>query len=337
MTLSPRRIALAVIALWAAIASIGCATTDPLPSWNQTDAKRAILDFVEQAADPLSDGYIAPEERIATFDNDGTLWPERPLIQGLFVLARLEEMAMRDPSLRQRQPFKAALDRDLSYLHEQGEEAILKLVAATHADMSQEEFEAFLPVFFEQANHPTLKAPITSLAYKPMVELLDFLRENGFEVYICSGGGADFVRAISERMYGVDPSNVIGSTLTYAQRDVAGRSMLWRTAELGTFNDKAVKPASIHEHIGKRPAFAAGNVRSGGDIEMLRYSQGRMGPSMQLLINHDDAGREFEYVEDDNASLGQAKQNDWIIVSMQHDWRRIFSEPTTHNTGRDEE
>jgi hypothetical protein len=242
-------------------------------------------------------------------------------------------MARIDPSLRNRQPFKAALEGDKEYLHEQGEKAIMELLAETHAGMTQEEFERMVAAFFETAEHPTLGASIVDLAYQPMVEVMDFLRGNGFDVYICSGGGADFIRAVSERMYGVPPENVIGSTLVYNQRDVNGRSVLRRTPELGSFNDKGVKPANIQERIGRRPAFAGGNVRSGGDIEMLRYSQGRYGPSFQMLINHDDGLREFEYAEQDGASLRAAREYGWLVVNMKADWNRIFAVPTRLNAG----
>lgn len=333
MTVFARRFVFAVFAFCAAIVSIGCAANDPLPSWNDADAKRAILDFVEEATDPASDGYIAPEERIATFDNDGTLWPEQPFIQALFARERLGEMARRDASIAEREPYRSALRGDMAALKSQGEEAVVRLLLEVHAGMAQEEFEQRARNYFAQARHPTLDAPITDLAYAPMVELMNHLRDNGFSVYICSGGGADFIRAISDEMYRIAPQNVIGSTLVYEQRDIDGRSTLWRTAELGFFNDKAIKPVNIHERIGRRPALAAGNVKSGGDIEMLRYSQGRDGPSLQIIVNHDDASREFAYAEEDQASLNAAGRNGWIVVSMKNDWNRIFAAPTRPNAG----
>ncbi len=335
--MSPSKTLGSAVLLLIALVSFGCARHDPLPSWNDTAAKRSIIKFVDDAVKPSSAGYIPEPERIATFDNDGTLWTEQPLIQGMFAMDRLQAMARVDPSLRERQPFKAALEGDKEYLHEHGEKAIMELVAQTHAGMTQEEFEAMVVAFFATAEHPTLGASIVDLAYKPMVEVMEFLRDNGFDVYICSGGGADFVRAVSERMYGVPPENVIGSTLVYNQRDVNGRSVLWRTPELRSFNDKAVKPANIQERIGRRPAFAAGNVRSGGDIEMLRYSQGRYGPSLQVMVNHDDGLREFAYAEQDGASLKAAREYGWTVVNMKADWNTIFAVPTRLNAGTKEQ
>jgi phosphoserine phosphatase len=310
------------------IVSFGCAKQDPLPSWNDTAAKRAIIEFVDKAADPSSDGYIPEADRIATFDNDGTLWPEQPYVQELFVFERLHEMAKRDPSLRQRQPFKAALEGDMAYLHEQGEKALMELLALTHAGMTQDEFEPMAKAFFATGKYPTLSnAAIVDLAYQPMIEVMNLLRSNGFDVYICSGGGVDFMRAVTDRIYDIPMEKVIGSTLVYEQRDINGRSVLWREPKVAHINDKAGKPVGIHQRIGRRPALAGGNVRSGGDIQMLRYSQDREGPSLQLLVNHDDAVREFAYSEKEGESLKAAQTNGWTVISIKDDWKHIFSVP----------
>ncbi len=322
-------------ALLVSLVCFGCAKTDPLPSWNDTAAKRGIIEFANNAADPSSDGYIPEKERIATFDNDGTLWPEQPIIQLLFTLERLQEMARTDPTLHQRQPFKAALEGDMAYFHEHGEEAVIKLLAETHANMTEDQFEPLARAFFATGTYPTLGGPaIVDLAYQPMVEVMNLLRSKGFDVYICSGGGVDFMRVVTDRMYGIPQENVIGSTLVYEQRDIDGRSVLWREPKVGRINDKAGKPVGIQHHIGMRPAFAAGNVRSGGDIQMLRYGQDREGPSMQILVNHDDAVREFAYAEKEGESLKAAKANNWTVISMKNDWKRIFSVPT-HPTKAD--
>lgn len=299
--------------------------TDPLPSWNDGEAKAAILAFIEEATAQTGPGFVPPSERIAVFDNDGTLWPERPLIEGQFALARLKVLAEADPSLRERQPFKAALEGDLAYLKEAGLPAINELLAATHSGMSTDEFEDLAREFFRTAKHPSLGRPYTELAYVPMVELLRLLRDNGFETWVVSGGTQDFVRVIAEEMYGVPPQRVIGTTpkLEFVERD--GEWVVWRAPELGSFNDKAEKPANIALHIGRRPALAAGNVRSGGDVAMLTYCDGRRGPSLQLMINHDDPEREFAYAEADNASLNAAAQCGWTVVSVRDDWKTVFA------------
>jgi hypothetical protein len=319
--------AVIVIAL-SSLTSVFTAQTsfpDPLPSWNQGTVKTAIIEFVSRTTAAGSPDYIPPTERIATFDNDGTLWPEQPLIQGMFVLERLKAMGKSDPSLRQKQPFQAALEGDLAYIKQAGEEAIMQLVAAVHANQTQEQFEAEARVFFAKSSHPTFKVPYTQLAYQPMVELLAYLRKNGFQTWICSGGGIDFLRVISEPMYGIPPQQVIGSSLKKEFLEKDGKSVLWREAELASFNDKGVKPLNIDLHIGKRPVFAAGNVRSGGDIAMLTYSQGQVPLSLQLLLNHDDAEREFAYSEPDDASLTAAQEKGWQVVSLKKDWQRVFA------------
>ena len=299
-------------------------SADPLPSWKDGEVKRAIVHFVTSVTSEGSPDFVPSVERIATFDNDGTLWSEQPVVQGMFLMYKLEDMARMDPSIRTKQPFKAAFERDKEYLHSEGMPAILELFAATHAGMSQEVFEAEVEDFFANIMHPTLGVPVEQVVYEPMIELLDYLRANEFKTYICSGGGIDFMRILSTRLYGIQPEQVIGSSMKKELQQVDGKWILSRTGELDSFNDKEVKPVNIDIHIGKRPLLAMGNVRSGGDIGMLNYSQGRKGPSLQLLVNHDDEKREFAYVEDDNASLGAAKANGWLVVSIKNDWESVF-------------
>lgn len=303
---------------------------DPLPSWNDGPTKQAILDFITAATSKGDPGFVPPHERIAVFDNDGTLWPEQPLVQVQFALARLRDMAKRDPSLAKRQPFKAALAGDMVYFaHDEGHVAAMEILAATHANVTQEAFEAQVRRFFATARHPTLNAPYTTLAYTPMVELLAHLRASGFQTWICSGGGIDFIRVISQRMYGIPPEQVIGSSLEEKFIEKDGKWVIWREPEIDFINDKGGKPVGIDLHIGRRPVFTAGNVRSGGDVAMLTYSQSRDGPSFQLLVNHDDAGREFAYGEKDNASLKAAKRYGWAVASMRNDWKEIFGMPAS--------
>lgn len=297
---------------------------DPLPSWNDGAVKNAIVQFVTTVVTKGGPKYVPAAQRIATFDNDGTLWSEQPVVQGMFLMHRLEKMAKKDPSIRTRQPFKAALENDKEYLKEEGMPAILELFAATHTGMSQEKFEAEVRDFFAEAKYPKLGVPVGQVVFQPMLELLDYLRDNDFKIYICSGGGIDFMRVVSNQLYGIPREQAIGSSMKKELKLVKGRWVLTRTAGLGSFNDKEVKPVNIDLHIGMRPLLAMGNVRSGGDIGMLSYSQGREGPSLQLLVNHDDEEREFAYAEKDNASLIAAKSNGWLVVSIKNDWRSVF-------------
>jgi len=268
--------------------------------------------------------FVPVADRIAVFDNDGTLWPEQPVAEVAFTSARLKALVATKPLLRSRQPFKAALEGDADFLREAGGAAAVELVAATHGSMTQEEFEAEARAFFQTARHPKLGTPYTALAYQPMLELLEYLRANGFQTWICSGGMADFVRVVSAQMYGIPPQQVIGSALKeeWVRRD--GGGVLWRGGEIDRVNDKAGKPAGIDLQIGKRPVFAAGNVRSGGDVAMLEYAQARRGASFGLVIDHDDMEREFAYGEDDGATLAAAKANGWTVVSMKRDWKSVF-------------
>lgn len=299
--------------------------SDPLPSWNSGTVKTAIIEFVNSTTTLGSPDYLSPENRIATFDNDGTLWAEKPLIQGMFVLESLKVLVKTNPSLREKQPFKAALDGDLAYIKQVGEKAVMELLAAVHANQTQETFVTEARHFFETGIHPTLNVPYTQLAYQPMQELIAYLQKNDFQTWICSGGGIDFIRLISESMYGISPQQVIGSSLKKEFIEKEGQFAIWRTDKLNSFNDKIVKPVNIDLHIGQRPIFAAGNVRNGGDIAMLSYSQEGKQKSLQLLINHDDAEREFAYAEGDNASLTAAQINHWQIISMKKDWKQIFA------------
>ena len=229
------------------------------------------------------------------------------------------------PDWQDRQPYKAALEGDTHYLKEAGMSAILELLGATHAGVTQREFRKMVMQFFATAEHPDLGVPYTDVGYQPMRELLDYLRANDFEVYICSGGGVYFMRVIAEQLYGVPPENVIGSSPVLAFRELRSGTQLDRTAELNSFNDREVKAANIELHIGRMPIFAAGNVRSGGDIAMLRYCQSNHRPNFQLLIDHDDAEREYAYAEASNASFNAAQKNGWTVVSMARDWKKVFA------------
>ncbi|MBE4749693.1 haloacid dehalogenase-like hydrolase [Corallococcus sp. ZKHCc1 1396] len=299
---------------------------DPLPSWNDGPVKQSIIDFVTRSTTEGSPGFIPPEERIATFDNDGTLWQEQPVVQGVFLKEQVEALVKEDASLARKQPFKAVLEGDLALLSTMDEPELMALFAATHKGKTQEAFAAEARAFFQSARHPKFGAPYTQLAYAPMLELLQYLRAHGFQTWISSGGGTDFMRVISEDTYGIPPQQVIGSDLRVRFDDGGGHAVLRREAKVDHVNDKAGKPVGIGQHIGLRPVFAAGNVRSGGDIQMLQYTKEQPRPGFTLLINHDDAEREFAYQEKDDASLKAARVGGWTVVSMRQDWKRIFPE-----------
>ncbi|NNC18706.1 haloacid dehalogenase-like hydrolase [Corallococcus exiguus] len=299
---------------------------DPLPSWNDGPVKQSILAFVTRATTEGGPGYIPPEERIATFDNDGTLWQEKPVVQGAFLLEQVKAAVKEDASLAKRQPFKAVLEGDVALLSSMEEPQLMELFAATYGGKTPDELAREARAFFQTARHPKLGVPYTQLAYAPMLELLQYLRANGFQTWISSGGGTDFMRVVSEGTYGIPPQQVIGSSLKEKFDEGNGHPVLRREARLDHLNDKAGKPVGIEQHIGRRPVFAAGNVRSGGDIQMLQYTKEQPRPGFSLLINHDDAEREFAYQEKNGASLKAAREDGWTVVSMRQDWKRIFPE-----------
>ena len=301
---------------------------DPLSLWNDGVSKSAIVDFVENAA-----SAVPPEERVAVFDNDGTLWCEKPMpIQLDFILRRLYAMAEADPELRERQPWKAAHERDYGWLstvmteHYAGDDTNVRILGAgilsAFDGMSVEEFEAQSDGFLRSAQHPTLGRSYLDCAYAPMVELLAYLGRNGFKNYIASGGGRDFMRPISQELYGIPREGVIGSTAELAYtNDVRGGTITHR-AEPDYLDDGPVKPVRIWSRVGRRPLLAAGN--SNGDIPMLDFTQHRDKPSMRLLILHDDPEREFEYTTGAEQSLEKARADGWTIVSIAGDWANVF-------------
>jgi hypothetical protein len=300
--------------------------TDPLPSWQAGQAKTAIMDFVQQAVTEGSEGYIPPGDRIATFDNDGTLWCEQPLVQGVYVAAQVQAQVDANPELAKAPVVMAILNGDKAYFANpaaMGE--LVQVLKAVSANQSQATFDQSAAAFLATATHPQYGVKYTDVGYQPQLELLAYLRANGFQTWICSGGGMDFIRLVSEEMYGIAPQEVIGSSLKKEYRWQPGQTELWRLPEIDLINDKEGKPVGIDRAIGQPPVFACGNVRSGGDIAMLTYSQSSPHPSFQLLINHDDGDREFAYDEPDNASLAAAQQNNWQVVSMQTDWKTIFT------------
>jgi len=300
---------------------------DPLPSWNDGPAKTSIIDFVECAKSDGCEKYIAPEDRIAVFDNDGTLWSEQPAyFQLFFALDRVREMSADHPEWKSEQPFKAVLEGDLDTVARSGKEGLLKIVAATHAGMTTDEFATAVQEWIETARHPTKDVLYSELVYQPMLEVLAYLRANGFKTYIVSGGGIEFMRVFAERVYGVPPEQVIGSSIVteFQMRD--GVPVIMRKAEIDFIDDKEGKPVAIHKFIGRRPVAAFGN--SDGDLQMLQWTAARSGPSLCVLVHHTDERREWAY--DRNSHIGQldkaltvARDNDWSVVDMKQDWQVI--------------
>ena len=301
-----------------------------LKSWNDGAAKSAIIDFVGRVTREGGTDHVPPAERIATFDNDGTLWCEQPLqVQLFFGQARLQALAERDPSIRERQPFKAFLERDLKTMHALGKQGLFEIAFATHAGMTADEFEAIAREFLAQAKHPKLGRLFKHLTYLPQLELLTYLRANGFKTFIVSGGGIDLIRAFSEEAYGIPREQVVGSSVKtrYELRD--GRVVLLKQAELGSFDDREVKVQNIGLHIGRRPILAFGN--SDGDLAMLRYALTGTRPGLALLLHHDDAEREFAYDREFRLSplveaLDHAVDYGITVVSMRRDWARVFAD-----------
>lgn len=295
---------------------------DPLPSWNDGQLKKDILSFVSNAKTEGSPGFIPIENRIATFDNDGTLWAEKPYVQELFAFYRVKKMVEANPALAKKQPFKAVIENDKAYFAKGGDKALVALVAMTHTGMTEDEFEAMAKDFFAIATYPGRKLPIRNIIYKPQIELLNYLRANGFKVFIVTGGTIELVRAISSDYYGVPKDQVVGTTFKYKFNDSS--RTITREPALDLLNDKEGKPVGIQMHIGQRPVFACGNEGGSGDIAMLKYCQSNKLPSFQMIVNHDDSLREYYYQEKDNASLNAAKENNWHVISIKHDWKNVF-------------
>jgi phosphoserine phosphatase len=301
----------------------GDATSDPLPSWNAGPAKSSILQFVTDVTDPKGPSYVPPAERIAVFDNDGTLWTEKPVpAQGVFMTARVQELAKDHPEWTTTQPYQAVLSGDREALQQLTPAEVETLIYATHAGMTAEEFEAEAKAFLDTAKHPRFGVLYTETVYQSMLELLAFLRANGFKTFVVSGGGAEFMRAFAEDVYGIPPENVLGSSLQYEFRQTATGSDLVREPEMVTFDDKEMKPVNIRRHIGRRPILAVGN--SDGDLQMLQYTAGGKRPYLNLLLVHDDAAREYEYLTGTDKVMTAAAQSPWMFVSMKRDFKRMF-------------
>ncbi|MEN8246935.1 MAG: HAD family hydrolase [Thermodesulfobacteriota bacterium] len=302
-------------------ASSKSGSSDPLPSWNDGGAKQSILNFVEGVTDPSSADYVNPEERIATFDNDGTLWVEKPLyVEVAFTFQRIAEMAKDHPEWKTTQPFKAVLEQDFATIKKFGSKELFKLVLTTHTGMTETQFKVHAKTFHDAAQNPKLKKLNTELVYQPMLELMSYLRDNDFKVFICSGGTIEFIRAFSERVYGVPSENVIGTSVKYQFN--AEQNVIDRIPELNSYNDKKAKPENIQLHIGRRPILACGN--SDGDLAMLQFADDSQGPALMLLVHHDDAEREFDYDKGTEKALDAAAEKGWTVVSMKEDFKKMY-------------
>jgi phosphoserine phosphatase len=301
---------------------------EPLPSWNDGAAKARIVAFVQAVTQPGGRDFVAPADRIAVFDNDGTLWSEQPMyFQLAFALDRARAMVVKNPELAGKPVFKAAAAGDMKALAATGEKGLLELLAVTHAGNTSEEFAQTVREWVKTAQHPTLKRPYTQLTYAPMRELLDYLRANGFKTWIVSGGGIEFVRVISEELYGVPPEQVVGSSIRTKYEVRNGQPVIVRLPEIDFIDDKAGKPVGIQKFIGKQPIAAFGN--SDGDFEMLEWTTSGPGARLGVLVHHDDATREFAY---DRAShvgklargLDEGPARGWTIVSIRNDWQVVY-------------
>ena len=309
---------------------VALAQSDPLPSWNDTAPKAAIIEFVGKVTTDGSADFVPEPERIAVFDNDGTLWAEHPMyVQLAFALDRVKAEAPNHPEWKTTQPFQAVLEGDMKALAAAGEKGLVELIMATHAGMSVDEFQKTVTDWIATARDPRFKKPYTELVYQPMLELLSHLRANGFKTFIVSGGGIEMMRPWTERVYGVPPEQVVGSSIKTEFEMKDGAPTLFRLPQVNFIDDKAGKPVGINEHIGRKPIAAFGN--SDGDLEMLQWTTMAPGARFGLIVHHTDAEREYAY--DRNTEFGRldkaldaAAGNNWTVVDMKNDWKQIFPE-----------
>ncbi|WP_095128297.1 HAD family phosphatase [Pseudomonas sp. Irchel s3h14] len=301
---------------------------EPLPSWNDGPAKKNIIEFVQAVTDQSSKDFVKPADRIAVFDNDGTLWSEQPMyFELLFALEEVKRTAPQHPEWKTTQPFKAVLENDHKALGESGMDGILKIFGATHTGMTTEAFDDYAKTWLTQARHPKTGKPYTEMIFQPMLEMLDYLRSQDFKTYIVSGGDTAFMRAFAEKVYGIPPEQVIGTTFVTAYQLKDGQPSILRTAKLAHNDDGPGKPESIDAVIGRRPILAFGN--SDGDLQMLQWTAAGPGKRFMGLVHHTDAKREWAYDRQSrigrlDKALDEAKSRGWTIVDMAAEWRRIY-------------
>jgi len=304
------------------------AQNDPLPSWNDGKAKQSIITFVEKVTKPGSPDFVPVPERIAVFDNDGTLWAEQPMyFQAFFVFDRIKALAPQHPEWKDKEPFASVLKGDVKSALTGGDHALMEMVMATHTGMTSEEFEKTVKDWIASAKHPQTGRLYTEMVYQPMLEVLAYLRANGFKTFIVSGGGIEFMRPWTEKVYGIPPEQVIGSSVKTKFELRAGQPVLVRLPEVNFVDDKGGKPVGINQHIGRRPIAAFGN--SDGDLQMLQWTAAGAGARFCLYVHHNDAAREWAYDRQSHIGtldkgLDEANAKGWTVVSMKDDWKQVF-------------
>ena len=302
--------------------------TDPLPSWNDTQSKKSIMDFVTRTTTDGNDDFVAVADRIACFDNDGTLWSERPFyFQLTFAMDRIKALAPQHPEWKTKQPFKAFLEGDVKTALSGSGHSILDILLETHAGMTTDEFSAIVKEWINTARHPKTNKLYKEMVFQPMLELLDYLRANGYKTYIVSGGGLDFMRPWTEEVYGIPAGQVVGSSGKIKYEVIDGKPVLVKLPEINFINDKEGKPVGIYQYIGKRPIFTAGN--SDGDYAMLQWTSTGTGPCFGMIVHHTDSIREYAYDRESpigslNKGLDDAPKYNWVIVDMKEDWKRVY-------------
>ena len=327
MIMRRHKLLIVLLVVSVAIAS-AAAAADALPSWRDGKAKQAIVRFVEEVTEKGGTAFIPPAERFAVFDNDGTLWIEQPMyVQLAFALDRIKTLAPAHPEWKNKQPFKAAVEGDLKTVAAGGEHALLELIMATHAGMTTDAFAQTVEDWLATAKHPRFNRSYTELVYQPMLELLAYLRANGFKTFIVSGGGIEFMRPWTEKIYGIPPEQVIGSSIKTKYEVRSGKPVIVRLPEIDFIDDKGGKPVGIHKFIGRRPVMAFGN--SDGDFQMLEWTTSGSGGRFGMIVHHTDGVREYAY--DRESSIGRldkgldvAKAKGWTVVDMAKDWDQVF-------------
>jgi phosphoglycolate phosphatase-like HAD superfamily hydrolase len=305
--------------------------TDPLPSWNEGAAKQALIDFVTRVTTDVSPEFVPAADRVAVFDNDGTLWCEQPMyVQLLFALDRIRAMAPEHPEWNDQEPYKSVIAGDMKGLMASGEKGLMEIIAVTHAGMTVDEFDAIARDWFKTARNPKFDRPYTEMVYQPMLELLAYLRNHGFTTCIVSGGGVDFMRAFATETYGVPPDQIVGSMGTLAYEIRNGKPALVKVPGVDFVDDKEGKPAGIQRFIGKRPIIAFGN--SDGDFHMLQWTTSGPGARLGLIVHHTDDAREVAYDRGSpvgrlEKALDEAPGEGWILIDMKNDWKTIFPAP----------
>jgi phosphoserine phosphatase len=304
------------------------AANTPLPSWNDGPAKQSIVDFVQRVTSADSPGFVPIPQRIAVFDNDGTLWSEHPFyFQFAFVLDRMRAMAPQHPEWKDNPLYAAALANDLKTVAAGGNAALMELATITHAGMTTDEFAKIVEDWIESATHPRFSRPFTDVIFQPMLELLAYLRANNFKTFIVSGGGVEFMRVFAEKVYGIPPEQVVGSSIVTKFEIVAGVPVLTRQPQLDFIDDNVGKPIAINRHIGRRPIAAFGN--SDGDLQMLQWTAAGAGPRLALIVHHTDDVREYAYTKTGmgtlDVALTEAAAKGWTVVDMKNDWNRVFA------------